>query len=371
LKLIALSFALLAITAMTFVPKGEAAEMVISIDNPPDSGAVIAMLFNTSSTFVDLRDPVKVVTLPHGGTAPGRITDLASGEYALVVYHDENSNGRLDENFIGIPNEPLGFSNRYWPQGPPTFAKAAFTLAATETKPVDVRLQPVFGKAGIFGLGLGVVSTTSPYRGADTWDFQPIPAISYIGDRLHILGLSARCGIVNLGDFTVAATTSYRFGAYREKESTYLKGMGDRKDTVLGGLAVQYKLPEGFKMSAGFEHDLLDRTGGGSGRVGLGKTFQPGLLTISPHISLNWLTSTLADYEYGVSAAQARMDRPEYNPGDAVNIEVGVTLMRELYKNWQIILSGSVVSLPSNLTDSPIVDQSHVLKSFAAITRRF
>ena len=371
LKPIVLSFAMYAIASIFWHTNGEASELTISIDNPPSSGPVIAMLFNSSSTFVDLRDPVKVITLPSGGTTPGRIPDLASGEYALVVYHDENGNGRLDENFLGIPSEPLGFSNRYWPQGPPTFSKAAFKLEAEETKIIDVKLQSVFGKAGILSLGVGVISNTSPYRDAKSWNVQPIPAISYIGDRVQILGLTALCGILDWGDLALAATASYRFGAYREKDSSYLQGMGNRKDTILGGLALQYKLPEGFKLSAGYEHDILDRTGGGIGRLGVEKSFQQDLLTISPQISINWLTDKLADYEYGVSASQVRTDRPVYHPGDAVNLEVGVTLFRELYKNWQIILSSSVVFLPSNLKSSPIVDQSQVFNSFAAVTRRF
>jgi len=370
-KLITLSFVFFAMTCMPLLTVVEAAELIISIDNPPANGTVIAMLFNSSSTFVDLRDPVKVITLPSGGTSPGRIPGLDSGEYALVVYHDENGNGRLDENFIGIPSEPLGFSNRYWPQGPPTFTNAAFKLDADEKKSIDVKLQSVFGKLGILSLGVGVISNTSPYRDVKSWNVQPIPAISYIGDRIQILGLTAQCGILDWGDFALAATGSYRFGAYSEKDSYYLQGMGNRKDTILGGLALQYKLPAGFKLSAGYEHDLLDRTRGGIGRLGLEKTFQQNLLTISPKISVNWLTDKLADYEYGVSAAQVRSDRPAYHPGDAVNIEVGATIFRELCKNWQIILGSSVVFLPSNLKDSPIVSQSQVLNFFAAVSRRF
>jgi outer membrane protein len=371
IKLIALSFAMTAIICMPWLSNVEAAELIISIDNPPVNGTVIAMLFNSGSTFVDLRDPVKVVTLPSGGTIPGRIPDLASGEYALVVYHDENENGRLDKNFIGIPSEPLGFSNRYWPQGPPTFTKAAFKLEADETKTIDVKLQSAFGKVGKLSLGVGVISNTSPYRDAKSWKVQPIPVISYIGDRVQILGLTALCGILDWGDFALAATASYRFGAYREKDSSYLQGMGNRKDTILGGLALQYKLPEGVKLSAGYEHDILDPTGGGIGRLGVEKAFQQSMLTISPKISLNWLTDKLADYEYGVSAAQVRTDRPAYHPDDAVNLEVGVTIFRELYKNWQIILGSSVVFLPSNLKASPIVDKSQVLNIFTAVTRMF
>ena len=36
---------------------------------------------------------------------------LSYGEYAIKVYHDENSNGKIDKNFLGIPTEAYGFSN--------------------------------------------------------------------------------------------------------------------------------------------------------------------------------------------------------------------------------------------------------------------
>lgn len=33
------------------------------------------------------------------------------GNYAIWIFHDENSNGKLDKNFLGIPTEKYGFSN--------------------------------------------------------------------------------------------------------------------------------------------------------------------------------------------------------------------------------------------------------------------
>lgn len=356
---------------MVSLTTSEAAEVVIRIDNPPESGIVTAMLFNSSSTFAGLREPFRFITLSFGDAIHGSISDLPGGEYALVVYFDENGNGRLDKNFIGIPTEPLGFSNRYWPKGPPTFRRAAFSLEAGETKAIDVKLQPIFGKLGLLGIGAGVISQTSPYRDADTWNFQPVPAISYIGDRLQFLGLKANYGILDLGDFALAVTASYHFGAYNEKDSSYLGGMGDRDDTLMGGAAVHLQLSEGYKISAGYEHDLLDRIGGGIGRFGLDKSFQKGLFTVTPKLALNWLSPELARYEYGVSADQSRSWRPAYDPGDAVELEVGLNLFRELSKDWRIIFACSVIFLPSNITDSPIVDRSQIFNSFLAINRMF
>lgn len=61
---------------------------------------------------------------------------LAPGNYGIVALHDENSNMKLDRNFLGIPKEGFGFANN--PKvgfGPPSFAQAtiAVTCPATHT----------------------------------------------------------------------------------------------------------------------------------------------------------------------------------------------------------------------------------------------
>ena len=37
--------------------------------------------------------------------------DIPPGTYALAIIHDENMNGKLDTNWLGIPTEGYGFSN--------------------------------------------------------------------------------------------------------------------------------------------------------------------------------------------------------------------------------------------------------------------
>lgn len=67
-------------------------------------------------------------TVPAAQAATLRVGDLASGDYAIALIHDENGNGRLDTRF-GIPIEGVGFSNN--PRllfGPPSFAAARFAV---------------------------------------------------------------------------------------------------------------------------------------------------------------------------------------------------------------------------------------------------
>ena len=54
--------------------------------------------------------------------------DIPPGTYALAVIHDENMNGKLDTNWLGIPTEGYGFSNDAKAiLGPPSFSAASFT----------------------------------------------------------------------------------------------------------------------------------------------------------------------------------------------------------------------------------------------------
>lgn len=55
--------------------------------------------------------------------------DLPDGQYAVRFIHDENSNEKLDTNFIGIPKEGFGFSNDAFGRfGPKDFEEWLFPV---------------------------------------------------------------------------------------------------------------------------------------------------------------------------------------------------------------------------------------------------
>jgi uncharacterized protein (DUF2141 family) len=56
-----------------------------------------------------------------------QLDSLEYGYYAIKVFHDENNNGKIDLNFIGIPTEDYGYSNNVsgW-FGPPKWEKTRF-----------------------------------------------------------------------------------------------------------------------------------------------------------------------------------------------------------------------------------------------------
>lgn len=68
-----------------------------------------------------------------GDTMEFEFIKLPYGEYAVAVFHDENSNFKMDTNMFGIPKEGIGISNNaYRMMGPPHYDEAKFTLDAPE-----------------------------------------------------------------------------------------------------------------------------------------------------------------------------------------------------------------------------------------------
>ncbi len=57
--------------------------------------------------------------------------DIPRGTYAIAIYHDIDKNGKMNTNWIGIPNEPYGFSNdAMGKMGPPKFEDASFEVTS-------------------------------------------------------------------------------------------------------------------------------------------------------------------------------------------------------------------------------------------------
>ena len=362
---------MLSIFLLTWQHVAEAAEVTVRLDNPPATGNIVFLLFDSANAFTDYRDAATVVKQSLDNDEIYRIDNVPRGEYALMVYYDENNNGLLDKNMIGIPTELLGFSNRYEPKARPSYSRAAFVLMDGESRHIDVKLYRPLGKLGRLGVGVGVIARSSPYRGSSEGVFQPIPAITYIGDRIQILGPNLQVGLIGSGKLRLAATGRYRIGVYEEDDSDFLLGMGDRDDTFMAGLALKAELPAGVDLSVAYELDALNAIGGSEAHLKFDKAFQLGVFTFSPETAANWISSGLSNHDFGVQGSKATLDRRAYTLDDTISVEGGIGIMIEIIGDWIIIVNTSVEFLSNEVTDSPIVGKNHVVKGFAAINYVF
>ncbi len=348
-----------------------AADLTVRLDNAPDTGKLVFQVYDAADAFGDLRDPAQEVVLPARGDGEYELRDLGGGTIAVLVYYDENGNGLIDKNFIGIPRERLALSNDYQPKGPPSFARASFDLAADSEATIDLRMYQVLGNSGRVGLGVGVIGRSSPYVGSTQSVTQPIPAITYVGERLQWFGPLLRYGIAGSGRLRLAAAGEYRIGSYEESDSPVLQGLGDREGTLMGGLALQYEIAQGFELEMIYQHDVLDRIGGGMANLRLSRGVPWGPANIEPFVAYNWLSSEISNHDFGVPAVAATGDRPAYELGSTRSIEVGVGTFIELTEDWRIILNLSGERLDDDVTASPIVDDDIVFKGLAIVSYVF
>jgi len=94
-------------------------------------GQILIGLFNQSEGFreVDKTYQKGSLTTINDKSMVYTFKDIPKGIYAISLFHDENSNNKLDTNFIGMPKEGYGFSNNIRHIfRPTTFDEAKFGL---------------------------------------------------------------------------------------------------------------------------------------------------------------------------------------------------------------------------------------------------
>lgn len=87
-------------------------------------GDIRVGLFKDADTFLKKAIEGKVVKASKDGVTVV-FENVPEGDYAVSVLHDENGNGEMDSNVVGIPKEGFAFGNNAMGTfGPPSFEKA-------------------------------------------------------------------------------------------------------------------------------------------------------------------------------------------------------------------------------------------------------
>lgn len=108
----------------------------------PD-GAVFLALYDSETSFMKVPQ-AKTTRRMNAGKGDLKIVihDLPAGRYAVSSYHDENGNGKLDTNALGIPEEGYGFSNDARGMfGPPKFSEAVFEFDGKADRAIAFSIQ--------------------------------------------------------------------------------------------------------------------------------------------------------------------------------------------------------------------------------------
>jgi len=199
----------------------EAADLDVALRGAPPDGTLVFQIYDDPDAFGRFRDPAREIVLSARSDGEYVLRNVEAEEIAVLVYVDQNGNGVLDRNFIGIPRESIGLSNNYRPKGPPSFDRASFRIDGNTS--IDIELFRVLGERGQIGVGLGAIGRSSPYLGSTQSVYQLIPTIAYIGDRLQWLGPESNLGLAGSDTARQALSASLpHSGATRQTTVRFL-----------------------------------------------------------------------------------------------------------------------------------------------------
>lgn len=121
--------------------QGEESRLVVKLQGVRDAtGSLRASLYRDPETFRKEDKAVKVISVPAAkGDAELVFDNVPPGRYAIMAYHDENADQKLNLRLGMFPTEGYGLSNNPKVMGPPKFADSAFDVAGAKTS-IDINL---------------------------------------------------------------------------------------------------------------------------------------------------------------------------------------------------------------------------------------
>jgi uncharacterized protein (DUF2141 family) len=109
------------------------ATLVIHVQNVSPKGGMLRLGLYDEARYPDDDAPTVAAADVKAEVGETTVTlhNVPVGAYAIEAFQDVNSNGKMDTSWIGIPQEPFGFSQDAKPVlSKPGFAKVKFEVAA-------------------------------------------------------------------------------------------------------------------------------------------------------------------------------------------------------------------------------------------------
>ncbi len=106
------------------------------------TGQIYIGWYNSAAAFASKQKAVFVKTIKATGQYELSVPfeAIPPGKYAIAVYLDENGNGVIDKNILGIPKEKYGFSNNAAPaMRAPRYEEAVFEMSGKDN--IEIKLK--------------------------------------------------------------------------------------------------------------------------------------------------------------------------------------------------------------------------------------
>ena len=99
----------------------------VSVPNVLNNNGTVHFAIFTKENF-RMQPLFSKVASIENGLSTATFDTVPMGEYAIICFHDENENNKLDFEINGMPKESYGTSNNPFNFGPPQFEDAKFIV---------------------------------------------------------------------------------------------------------------------------------------------------------------------------------------------------------------------------------------------------
>lgn len=112
---------------LSVITKAQSVKMTIEVKKvQPGKGTVVVNIYDKKEGF--LKTAFLSKTQKADQSTLKFVIDLPKGTYAITVFQDLDNNKKLNQDWLGIPEEPVGYGNNFRPSSKPKFNECSVTV---------------------------------------------------------------------------------------------------------------------------------------------------------------------------------------------------------------------------------------------------
>lgn len=210
-------------------------------------------------------------------------------------------------------------------------------------------------------VGVNVMAVKSAYDMEDSTEVRVLPGAFYDNNKFYVRGAvrGAQAGayIINDGVNQLSAYAKLAGSEFDPDDANgALQGLDERKASAEAGLSYQRRIAIGG-IRAQFGADVLDRSGGNTGRLTYLTRYSKDKLTVYPSIGFEYHDAAYNEYYYGVSEEEsAKTGVAAYKSNSSLSPYINISANYDFNDKWAGFANQSLSYLSNEQYDSPMVD---------------
>ncbi|WP_025643966.1 MULTISPECIES: MipA/OmpV family protein [unclassified Psychrobacter] len=206
-------------------------------------------------------------------------------------------------------------------------------------------------------VGVNAMAVKSAYDLEDSTEMRVLPGVFYDNNRIYARGAQAGAYLINDGVNQLSAYAQLAGNSFDPDDANgALQGLDERKLSAEAGISYQRRTPIGA-FRGQFATDVLDESGGNTGRLTYLAKITRNKLTVYPSIGFEYHDAAYNEYYYGVSEEEsAETGVTAYKSNSSLNPYINVSANYDFNERWAGFFNQSLSYLPNEQYDSPMVD---------------